>query len=101
MHKSPHAHVYRGKNFEDHCRKSQVDMDDVLPGVIIDAVLGIDMNETTVFKGQLDDIMYYIMSNNPKELKRARKEVHAMAMGGRVGGREIHYECVMGRGGWS
>ena len=50
-------------------------MDDVLPGVIIDSVLGIDMNETLVFKGQLDDIMYY-NSNDPKELKRMKKEVH-------------------------
>ena len=49
-------------------------MDDILPGVIIDAVLGIDMNETLVFKGQLDDIMYY-NSNDPEELKRVKKEV--------------------------
>ena len=34
-------------------------MDDVLPGVIIDAVLGIDMNVTDEFKGQLDDIIFY------------------------------------------
>ena len=64
----------RGKNFEDHCRKSQASMDDILPGVIIDAVLGIDMNETLAFKGQLDDIVYY-NSNDPEELKRLKKEV--------------------------
>ena len=50
-------------------------MDDLLPGVIIDAVLGIDMNETLVFKGQLNDIMYY-NSNDPEELKRVKREVH-------------------------
>ena len=49
-------------------------MDDILPGVIIDAVLGIDMNETLAFKGQLDDIVYY-NSNDPEELKRLKKEV--------------------------
>ena len=49
-------------------------MDDVLPGVIIDAVLGIDMNDTRAFKGQLDDIMYY-RRNNPEELKRLKREV--------------------------
>ena len=43
-------------------------MDDVLPGVIIDAVLGIDMNETDVFKGQLDDIVYY-RSGDPGRTK--------------------------------
>jgi hypothetical protein len=50
-------------------------MDDILPGVIIDAVLGIDMNETAVFKGQLDDIMYYT-NNDPQELTRVKREVH-------------------------
>ena len=78
---APHAHVQcRGKNYEDHCRKSQVDMDDILPGVIIDAVLGIDINETAVLKGQLDDIMYFT-SNNPEELKRVKREVHGDGAG--------------------
>ena len=54
-------------------------MDDVLPGVIIDAVLGIDMNETDVFKGQLDDIVYY-RSGDPGELKRMKKEVHVHSL---------------------
>ena len=67
----------RGKNYEDNCQKSQADMDDVLPGVIIDAVLGIDMNETTIFKGQLDDVMYY-RGNDPGEQRRMRKEVHSL-----------------------
>ena len=31
-------------------------MDDVLPGVIIDAILGIDMNVTDEFKSQVDSI---------------------------------------------
>ena len=34
-------------------------MDDVLPGMIIDAVLGIDINVTDEFRGQLDEIVYY------------------------------------------
>ena len=55
-------------------------MDDILPGVIIDAVLGIDINETAVLKGQLDDIMYY-SSNNPEELKRVKREVHGSGRG--------------------
>ena len=50
-------------------------MDDILPGVIIEAVLGIDIHDTDAFKGQLDDIMYY-KSNDPEELKRMKKEVH-------------------------
>ena len=64
-------------------------MDDILPGVIIDAVLGIDINETAVLKGQLDDIMYY-SSNNPEELKRVKREVHGSGRG--EGG--IHYESM-------
>ena len=50
-------------------------MDDILPGVIIDAVLGIDMNETLAFKGQLDNIMYY-RRNDPEQLKRLKREVY-------------------------
>ena len=50
-------------------------MDDVLPGVIIDAVLGIDMNQTDVFKGQLNKIMFY-RSDDPEVVKKLKREVH-------------------------
>ena len=40
-------------------------MDDILPGVIIDAVLGIDMNVTDEFKSQRD----LIFGGNSSEVK--------------------------------
>ena len=40
-------------------------MDDVLPGVIIDGVLGIDMNVTDEFMSQLD----FPISGNSAEMK--------------------------------
>ena len=46
-----------GKRFSDNCVKSDVVMDDVLTGVIIDGVLGIDMNVTDEFKSQMDGII--------------------------------------------
>ena len=51
-------------------------MDDILPGVIIDGVLGIDLNVTDEFKGQLDDIVLY-HSNEPGDpnKKDTKKEV--------------------------
>ena len=33
----------RGKNYVDNCSKAQVAMDDVLPGVIIEAILGVEI----------------------------------------------------------
>ena len=56
----------RGKNFEENCKKSQVLMDDILPGVIIDGVLGVDLKDTEGFKGQMDDILY-LQADDPKE----------------------------------
>ena len=50
----PSYYYGRGKKFEETCRRSDVVMDDVLPGVIIDGVLGIDMNVTDEFRSQLD-----------------------------------------------
>ena len=46
--------AHRGKNFEETCRRSDVIMDDVLPGVVIDGILGIDMNVTDEFMSQMD-----------------------------------------------
>lgn len=62
----------RGKKFEENCRKSQAAMDDILPGLIIEGVLGVDLNDTGEFKGQLDDIMFY---NSPSAQKIKNKEV--------------------------
>ena len=47
-------------------------MDDILPGLIIEGVLGVDLNDTGEFKGQLDDIMFY---NSPGAQKIKNKEV--------------------------
>ena len=51
-------------------------MDDILPGVIIEGVLGVDLNVTDEFKGQLDDIVLY-HGNEPTEhnKKDKKKEV--------------------------
>ena len=46
-----------GERFSDNCVKSDVRMDDVLTGVIIDGVLGIDMNVTDEFKSQMDAVI--------------------------------------------
>lgn len=57
--------ICRGKKFEEYCEKLDVDMDDVLPGVIIDGVLGIDLNVTDEFKSQLD----FTFGGNSEEVK--------------------------------
>ena len=49
-----HCTDCRGKNFEENCRKSDARMDDVLPGVIIDGVLGVDLTEINEFMSQMD-----------------------------------------------
>lgn len=49
-------------------------MDDVLPGMIIDGVLGVDLNVTDEFKGQLDDIIY-VQADDREELNKLKKEV--------------------------
>ena len=41
-------------------------MDDVLPGVIIDGVLGIDLQDIAGFKSQLD----FTIQGNSQEMKR-------------------------------
>ena len=41
-------------------------MDDVLPGVIIDGVLGIDLQDIAGFKSQLD----FMIQENSQEMKR-------------------------------
>ena len=56
----------RGERFEENCKKSKVTMDDILPGVIIEGVLGIDITDTVEFKGQMDDIMLYPGNNSPQ-----------------------------------
>ena len=66
----------RGRRYEDNCRKSQAAMDDILPGVIIDGVLGIDLNVTDEFKGQLDDLVFH-RGNEAQQVdsKNLKKEV--------------------------
>ena len=61
-----YSSLHRGKNFEDNCRKSDAVMDDVLPGVIIDGVLGIDLQDIAGFKSQLD----FTIQGNSQEMKR-------------------------------
>ena len=40
---NPQSLYGRGKNYVDNCNKAEVKMDDVLPGVIIEAVLGVEI----------------------------------------------------------
>ena len=61
-----YSSLHRGKNFEDNCRKSDACMDDILPGVIIDGVLGIDLQDIAGFKSQLD----FMIQENSQEMKR-------------------------------
>ena len=56
----------RGKNFEDNCRKSDAVMDDVLPGVIIDGVLGVDLKDIPGFKSQLD----FTINGNSQDMRQ-------------------------------
>ena len=56
----------RGKNYEENCKKSGVVMDDLLTGVIIDGVLGIDLNVTDEFRSQFDDMF----SGNSEEVRK-------------------------------
>ena len=58
--------LHRGKKFEDNCRKSDAIMDDVLPGVIIDGVLGVDLQDIPGFKSQLD----FRIQASSQEMKR-------------------------------
>ena len=60
--------ISRGKNFEDNCRKADAVMDDVLPGVIIDGVLGVDLKDIPGFKSQLD---FMIHANSQEMRKKA------------------------------
>ena len=41
-------------------------MDDVLPGVIIDGVLGVDLKDIAGFKSQLD----FVITANSQEMKK-------------------------------
>ena len=41
-------------------------MDDVLPGVIIDGVLGVDLKDIPGFKSQLD----FMINTNSQDMKR-------------------------------
>ena len=38
------------KNFEENCRKGAARMDDILPGLIIEEVLGINLTEINGFR---------------------------------------------------
>ena len=47
-------------------------MDDILPGMIINGVLGVDLIDTSEFRAQLDDIILY-HGNNPEAVRRRKK----------------------------
>ena len=67
-----HIILYRGKKYEQNCNKSDVVMDDVLPGVIIDGVLGVNLTSIDDFKSQLDDVV----SGNSRDVKNATQVVY-------------------------
>ena len=46
-------------------------MDDILPGMIINGVLGVDLIDTSEFRAQLDDIVLY-HGNNPEAVRRRK-----------------------------
>ena len=54
-HTHTHTHTHRGEHYEENCQKSGVHMDDLLPGVIIEGVLGVDLKDCPGFKSQMDD----------------------------------------------
>ena len=55
----------RGEHYEENCRKSAVYMDDLLPGVIIEGVLGVNLTDCPGFKSQMD----YRISTDSQEMK--------------------------------
>ena len=44
----------RGQNFVNSCNRAQAVMDDVLPGVIIEGVLGVEITDIPEITDQLD-----------------------------------------------
>ena len=55
MHTPLHSHSHRGKHYEENCKKSAVYMDDLLTGVIIEGVLGMNLTDCRGFKSQMDN----------------------------------------------
>ena len=54
----------RGKNFEENCIKADVDMDDILPGLIIEGVLGVEITHVpelsdNFYTAPVDDLAWY------------------------------------------
>ena len=54
----------RGQHFVDNCNKAQVAMDDVLPGVIIEGVLGVEITHVPELTDQTyftppSDLLWY------------------------------------------
>ena len=55
LHSHSHMHTHRGKRYEENCKTSAVYMDDLLPGVIIEGVLGVNLTDCRGFKSQMDN----------------------------------------------
>ena len=59
------VHMHRGKNFDKNCKKAAVVMDDILPGVIINGVLGVNLTDIPEFRSQLNSKI--LISKNTKK----------------------------------
>lgn len=60
------TNAQRGRNFEENCVKADVDMDDILPGLIIEGVLGVQITHIP----ELSDNFYNPPVDDPAWYKR-------------------------------
>ena len=56
--------IGRGNNFDENCIKADVHMDDILPGLIIEGVLGVEISHIpelsdNFYNPPVDDLAWY------------------------------------------
>eukprot|EP00731_Ephydatia_muelleri_P007053 Em0003g1301a len=85
----------RGQHFVDNCNKAQVAMDDVLPGVIIEGVLGVEITHVPELTDQTyftppSDLLWY---HNQVTVANARVHIYSTRFHGKD--RMLIYHCLL------